>query len=346
MDEFATLLFGKPIKDLTGDDIGKYFQESRMESDKLEFKSFPSGLPKKDMAELEKKILRGIVAFLNSDGGVLIWGAPQGDSADKKETFQGALIASDIRIEKDAFMAKIANKIIPSPRGIRFYRVETEDGRYIYLFDVPASEYAPHQVDNVYYMRLDGQTVAAPHHYIEALFKKVSFPKLEAYLKIVNWSFEEGHRHTRLQCTIIFRNVSAFQNDYDLHCRIVTDTGLVVFKGSSYTSWDDHIIKGTDHSSGRIADTIYYHNYVHYDFDLILDRDYLYRNAYQFKLEVVFGSRLAPMRKCWYTLQMGPKYPDKKQTIIIEKEENLYLHEKDSEDMADQQELYNLLNME
>ncbi|MBL0145403.1 MAG: putative DNA binding domain-containing protein [Chitinophagaceae bacterium] len=80
--DYCTSHFGKRLNDLTIQDIESYFQQERIETDQLEFKSISQH------GNLNDKILgiqRSICAFLNSSGGLLIWGAPEGKKYMKKK---------------------------------------------------------------------------------------------------------------------------------------------------------------------------------------------------------------------------------------------------------------------
>jgi hypothetical protein len=245
--------------------------------------------------------------------------------------------------EKDAFIAKIANRIIPSPKGILFHRIE-DQGKYLYLLAIPASEYSPHQLENVYYMRMDGQSLAAPHQYIEALFRKVTFPKLEAFLRIDSYQHEATDRRS-LTCTLIFRNLSRYQNDLNLHCRVISDQGMILDIGKVYTAFDKRIENGSDFLVEKIADVIYYGNYLHYSFNIILIGKFLHQTNYEFKVVVTFGARFSPMKISEYTLKVGPTFPDNKQEVIIEKVENKYFHETErSGRLSDDEVLKRILN--
>ena len=345
--DFSSLIFGKSLTELTLHDIQQYFKEARTESDKLEYKSFPSNLTSgsgKDKEE-EKKILKTIAAFLNSEGGALIWGAPQGVvlPGQKEEVFKDNLMPINNLYEKDAFISKLANRIIPSPKGIQFHRIE-DQGKYIYVIEVPPSEYAPHQFENVYYMRVDGQTLAAPHHYIEALFRKISFPKLEAYLTIGGYSHENSD-NSRLNCTIYFRNLSRYQNDFNLHCRVVIEQGMIISPGKAFSPMNSHIKEGSDHHSSCITDVIYYGNYQPYSFDVIFSRTMLHEMDYEVLLVVTFGAKHSPMKLCRYTIKIGPNTPAKGRSAIVGKQENLFFHENENEiGMTDVEKLERILN--
>jgi hypothetical protein len=180
-------LFAKDIEDITAEDLILFFTTPRFESDKMEFKSFQEFDPNKESGskstkekEAFKKIIFTICAFLNTDGGLLIWGAPKEIIENhKKSKFQGHLAPVKKTFEKDQIINKIISEINPTPNRILFKAINTVDDYYVYIFYVSPSDYAPHQVKGTYYMRLDGQTKYAPHQYVDALIKKIKIPKLE-----------------------------------------------------------------------------------------------------------------------------------------------------------------------
>jgi len=166
------------------------------------------------------------------------------DELTKESRTVGALMPVTQRWEKDAFIAKIANKITPSPKNVLFHRIEIAD-LFIYLFDIGQSDHAPHQFENVYYMRMDGQTVPAPHHYIEALFKKIRYPEIEAQLLILSYkdhansSLVEARTDLRLNCIVFFTNRTPLINDENLYCKVYTSSGTVLQSG---VEWSTHTI--------------------------------------------------------------------------------------------------------
>lgn len=179
--KLANKFFGKNLDELKYEDIENYFQQARIESNHLEYKSYNS---KGDISSKLKGIFRVICAMLNSDGGIIVWGAPEGESVKgrKEKAFSGDLTPIDKIIEKDDLINRISDNIIPVPNLVRVAILEKEN-KCVVVIEVLRSEYAPHQTQDVYYMRLDGQTRAAPHYLIEALFNRRKFPKLGGYIK-------------------------------------------------------------------------------------------------------------------------------------------------------------------
>ena len=75
--DYCTTCFNKTLANLEYQDIENFFHEPREESTRLEFKSFPQ---KGDFNKCLEGVIIGICAFLNSEGGILIWGGSCWDS--------------------------------------------------------------------------------------------------------------------------------------------------------------------------------------------------------------------------------------------------------------------------
>jgi hypothetical protein len=323
---FVKTFFGKDMSDLSVDDLTGFFSQPQEESNKMEFKSFevhPKG--KNDLADRENAIMRVICGFLNSEGGMLIWGAPVEMKANGKSLYIGDLTPGDKEYPKDQFIAKIANTIIPSPQGILF-RSFAYRGGFLYLFDVPRSEYSPHQYSDKYYMRMDGQTKAAPHHYIEALFKKVSFPNLEAYLKIEDYGpWKSGQFY--LKCSVLFRNQTPYQNDFDLHYRVFSSHGYIMaFLSNVNENINEEILKRPGDYGNMVASTIYYGNWVDSRFAILLSESELKERNFNLSIRLQFGARHSPMKICLYDLIMVDGLKDKLQDHIIKMTENRFFN--------------------
>lgn len=168
--DYCTSHFGKTISELDFEAIEEYFSVERVETDELEFKSIPTN---KELDDGYDKIKKTCCAMLNSSGGIIIWGAPieANDKEGKKKSVSGELTFTEKTINKDQVINKITDSIIPTPKDIRI-KILSKDSKSILIIEVDQSQYAPHQLNNTYLMRIDGQTKPAPHHYIEALFKK------------------------------------------------------------------------------------------------------------------------------------------------------------------------------
>ena len=318
---YTRLFFGKQLlTDLRLEDLNAYFAEPKEESDKLEFKSYPPVSGKNDHpAERERSVLRTICALLNSEGGVLIWGAPimQKQTGTKSLHATGDLQPVPERYEKDAFIAKLANRMTPSPKNVLFHRIEISGG-YIYLFDVAASDHAPHQFENVYYMRLDGQTLPAPHAYIEALFKKIRYPIIEGYL-VLNSTSNSSSENISLDCMILFRNQTPLINDENLYCRIYTSEGLL-FSYETMSHAKEITLK-------NVTNVIAYGNMTEAYFTLEFTQADLMRADYTTQLTFWFGGRYSPLRTCQYKIKLDPTHINRLEGAITAVMENIYVHE-------------------
>jgi hypothetical protein len=183
-------IFHKNKDQLTLDDLKEFFSSPQEETSVLEFKS--GGVEIID-------IYKEVAAFLNTEGGLLVIGAPkeQKKKTGRNEIFisQGELTFSKFK-NKDWIYQKIASNIIPSPTYIRIKEFVTEKGG-VYLIDIPQSMNPPHQcsADGRYYIRLEREAKPAPHGIVQALFNKRKLPKLfsEISLKSINISWHDIH---------------------------------------------------------------------------------------------------------------------------------------------------------
>ncbi|MGV6947006.1 AlbA family DNA-binding domain-containing protein [Sphingobacterium kyonggiense] len=184
MVDYCTRIFGKSLRELSYQDIENYFIEPKEENEYLEFKSGQGDFENSFI----NNIIRTIVGFLNSSGGVLIWGSPKDTSPKKGEqkVTVGDLIPLTISKAKDNLINRISTSISYMPKGINVEKLEKE-GKFVYIFEIQESESKPHQYSEkgIYYIRLDGQTKPAPHYVIDALFKQIKFADIDGKLNFV-----------------------------------------------------------------------------------------------------------------------------------------------------------------
>jgi hypothetical protein len=308
--DYCTPHFGKSLNELTKEDIQNYFNIERTETDQIEFKSF-SGQINIDKIE---HINTAICALLNSNGGVLIWGAPEGKKVEgkKEKVFKGELTFSSTSIEKDTLISKISDKIIPLPNNIRVK--ELADNK-LFVFEIDQSEYAPHQTGNIYYMRIDGQSRPAPHHYVDALFKKVKYPNIECYAK---FDFEYNRRDNQLiiRFSLGLFNWSPLMNEENLSIRIVTNTGAI---GSH--AWTETIKRsndGKEYSNTNLSNVFSYGEPVIHS-DVIIIHNHERMNNENIVI-VSFGGKFSPRKFSMYQLHL-----DRANEVfeITEKKENI-----------------------
>lgn len=233
--DFIENVLGKKIEQLTVDDIKEYFLEPKVESDSIEYKSYHIH-GQNNHGHKEQAVIKTICGMLNSEGGVIIWGAPVeelNEESEEKE-YQGELSLITVRVEKDAFISKVSQSIIPMPKGVKCQVIE-QDGEYLCLIEVQRSDYLPHRYKDRYWIRLDGQTKVAPHHYLEAMMKQVKYPNIELHVQLqglnlenYGWRDEYFQYNTQyyfLELRHFIINFSGYINGKDVNLQFVTGKG-------------------------------------------------------------------------------------------------------------------------
>jgi hypothetical protein len=290
------------IEEITLEKVKDFFQYSRTENDTLEFKSFN---PNENFDKSLKKILTSICGFLNSEGGLLIWGAPRGQiiQGSKEKSFSGELSFVSSNMEKDWFIGKITDSIIPHPSGILFHKIKSGTN-YLYVFEIPKSSFAPHQTENVYYMRLDGHTRPAPHHYIEALFKQITFPKLGVYLALRKLWHKEHLIYLRVE--IIIFNLSKLINEYNVNYRILVTNGTLIDLEHPHNLSKDAIYMGNGHIKGQdnTKNVLYYGEPLSVDETISFRLEDLLQNNFTTHVEVMASGKTSPMINSSYDITL------------------------------------------
>jgi hypothetical protein len=319
---YSKLYFGKELTELTYDDIEKFFIEEKEESNKIEFKSYHNP-DEKNHTEKENAVIKTICGLLNSEGGIVIWGAPVGQSVEgkKEKIFKGELSPSDKLIEKDTFISRVTDTITPSPNGISFQSLE-KSGKYIYVIEAKQSFYSPHQFRNIYHMRIDGQTKPAPHHYIEALFRKVTFPKLEGYIKIE----DSGKNGSQLYLTItsIIFNKSKLQNEDDIYYRLCVFPGTFQYHAKDYRTDRYYNFPG-DMIVNNAVKTLYYNQPLSNTETIFIDTAVINKHN-EVRIFLYFGGKKSPLMVSEYSISNREILSRSKQIVIIE--ENSYMYER------------------
>lgn len=325
---YASSNFGKPLVEITLDDLNHFFATEQEESDTLEFKSYAER-GQNNHNHKEAGVLKTICAFLNSSGGLVIWGAPEGHTPQGRQTkvFTGALSPVSRLIEKDTFIAKVANAIVPLSNLIKMHRVEVAPNEYVYLFEVSQSISKPHQFDNRYWVRSDGQTNVAPHYLIDALFKQIRYPILGGYIKFHNVTLMQRNM-INLHFEIYIVNHSKEQNEYDMYFSIMTNQGT--FLGAPRDGYYGY--GGKQYSRDSVAKIL---SYSHGPFQSMnLQLEYPEFEETRVELMLTFGGRLSPMKRSEYVLSFkgfngfGPSQSkDTKVLFEITKEVNTSMNE-------------------
>ncbi|MBL0145404.1 MAG: hypothetical protein IPP48_06255 [Chitinophagaceae bacterium] len=240
----------------------------------------------------------------------------------KEKIYQGILTFNLVPIEKDFLISKISDAIIPLPSNIRI-AILSIASKSIYIFEIDPSEYSPHQIANTYYMRIDGQSKPAPHHYIEALFKKIKFPNLEAYLKINKaelFQSNSGRSEYHVTFTVFFFNWTPLQNEEQLSFRILVTDGI--FNSSRLPTLNRYALEGHEFYQENAKNVFHYGEPV-YESELIaFDPHKVERNQNKAKIIFSFGGRFSPRKNSEYTLDFTKLHAANPNDMICEKKEN------------------------
>lgn len=234
MIDYCKQFFGKSLLDLTYTDIELFFEEDREESNILEFKSGQFNTQDFDNI-LNKKIIRAITSFLNSEGGLLIWGSPKEKEKEKGgkkvKVAAGPLCPNVVFNEKDQLINKITRSISYMPTGITMTTLEF-GGQYIYIFEIQESQSKPHQYADQYPIRIDGQTLPAPHYLVDSMFKMVKVPELDGRIKFHNIEFAAGN-YIKIGISVVIYNKTAIINEKNLSFQLVVSPGIILSNSKS-----------------------------------------------------------------------------------------------------------------
>lgn len=136
--QLSKQLFQKDLSEVILEDVIDFFKFERQETAVLEFKS--------GRADVEK-ITQEVCAFLNTDGGILIYGAPEETKTESGFKCFGELTPTTKVSNKVSLGSSIASNISPFPVGINIHQIDAK-GSFIFIIEVPKSNYSPHQVSN------------------------------------------------------------------------------------------------------------------------------------------------------------------------------------------------------
>lgn len=233
--KYSSIIFGKDLYDLTYLDLEDFFLTQKEENLNLEFKSYaPQGAHR----DKENVIKKSVCSLLNSEGGIIIWGAPiETRDPNGNTTAIGGLTPFNVGLDRDRLINILSSSLTPMPIGIRVQFLDDGNNNFIVVIEVEKSIERPHQYDNRYYIRLDGQTRVAPHYLIKALIQSKDFPVLRGHLRLKEIQVNGSDIYLTFR-KLLF-NTSQFNNDKNVFMKIVTFPGEIYVnqqcKGDSYS---------------------------------------------------------------------------------------------------------------
>ncbi|KUJ59218.1 hypothetical protein AR687_24175 [Flavobacteriaceae bacterium CRH] len=245
-------LFNRDLYDLDFEYMQEFFDTVKDETLYLEFKSFNQQGP---YGPKEDTIKKAVCAMLNSEGGIVIWGAPtETRDANGNTAAVGPLTPFNSPLDRDRLINILSSSIIPLPVGIRVQKLQNENQESIFVIEIEKSPEKPHQFDNRYYIRLDGQTRIAPHYLISALMKGINYPVLSGHLRLKQ--IETDGNRILLHFRNVLFNTSAFNNDINVQMRIVASRGRLIINGNYSNSMYTNTLSLLSHGAPTTSDFI------------------------------------------------------------------------------------------
>jgi len=331
--KYSQIIFGKDLYDLEYNDIVQFFNEEKEETLNLEFKSYP---PQGNHNDKENAVFKAICGLLNSEGGIVVWGAPvEIRDAQGNTSAAGALTPFSTTLDRDRLINKVSSVIVPLAIGIRVQKLDDPNGNSIFIIEVEKSNFKPHQFKDKYYIRLDGQTKVAPHYLISAMMKSVDFPIVKGHLRLKNIENLDGHRISLRFRKVVF-NTSEFNNDLNVFIRVVASPGIIIVNneqfGGNYNSPGMKIL-----SNGRPSMS---------EFNLIVTSQQLIPANNEIRIILNFGGEKSPSKISSYRYSLANLILGNvadENTFLIEKKENSL--PSDSNDKTADEQINELLDL-
>lgn len=172
--------FGTSFTEITYEQIEQYFSIPREENLNFECKSFKSFEGQLQELQIE------IVGFKNSDGGILIYGGPR--NINHTEQLQQQLVPITDKLNERNILDKLISQIEPFCSGIQerlIQKIGEEKWILAILIDKTTST-AFMVKEKGFYFRTSRKARPAPHYFVEALMKRVTYPDCTTNLTITH----------------------------------------------------------------------------------------------------------------------------------------------------------------
>lgn len=280
------IIFNKELYDLEYDDLVQFFGNEKEETLNLEFKSYP---PNGNHNDKENAVFKAICGLLNSEGGIVIWGAPtETRHANGNTTASGELTPFTTTLDRDRLINKISSLITPLPIGIKVQKLNAPNASSIFIIEVLKSSQKPHQFKNHYYIRLDGQTKIAPHYLIEAMMKSIDFPVIRGHIRLKR--IERQGNNLVLFLRKVIYNTSPFINELNLAFKLIAGPGTMIINSHSYQGFYDESVGILSHGRPFME-----------DFTLHISSAELIQNNNQVQIALNFVGEKSPSKTSIYT---------------------------------------------
>ena len=208
-------------------------------------------------------------------------------------------------------------------------RMLSKDDKYVYVFEIQQSQRRPHQFEDKYYFRLDGQNRAMPHYLIEAMMKQIRYPDIAGYVKFMSVAWDSMQIKCKILIEVMIVNWSELLNDENVSITLSIDPG--VFKPSSNKhgltidySEERHRLRISD-----AAKVLHYSSPLTFRQEIEVMKDSMILTSsltVPVKLRLIFGGRLSPLKISSYILNLFSTELDNNINNVIEiKNENLLM---------------------
>jgi len=171
---FIEHYFGKDgIKDKIGfEDVHKFIEEANPEGIALEYKE-----PSKNLGEDTDNLAETISSFLNTNGGLLIYGISvkrerrkAGGKSVVDKQYPDKIVPCDPSLTKERLQQLLYPKIEPWNLGTRIVEIKGEGQEHIFFADVPQSRDAPHMAKSKFNFRTESGSQSMTYRQISTAF--------------------------------------------------------------------------------------------------------------------------------------------------------------------------------
>lgn len=164
------------IRDWTEASIVSFVNNRVVESATLEFKACDA-LGKNADKGWQREFAKDVCAFANSGGGILIYGIIENRDTHEAEKLDVGFDPAELNVE--ALEQIIRSRIQRKIEGIIVRAIplsSTNDGRVLYVLDIPESGRAPHMANHRFYKRYNFISDYMEEHEVRERYRRETYP--------------------------------------------------------------------------------------------------------------------------------------------------------------------------